>query len=255
MNAWGFNYFQNPMQTSWFNMPICLNPSFGFSLPPLFNFGVPRSSVFDNNIFNFTPPTNCCFTPQFNFGFNPTTTNPFAFLNENTKTTQTATTVSTSTPRTQKHGKYVEEEILQVQSVLKYGKGINVDELKPDLKKILVRLDKKAKELGYEMVVVDGFRSHAAQEKANRNKPKLAAPVGKSPHEYGAAIDIALYKNGKQVDISKVPEFANYAKQIGLNWGNDWSSKKEPWHFELKGWKNRSDIAREYREYNKIAVA
>ena len=74
---------------------------------------------------------------------------------------------------------------------------------------------------------------------------------------YGANYGyIALYdKNGNQVNIANIPEFADFAKSIGLAWGNDWTSKKEPWHFELANWRTRSDIAPEYRRRNNTAIA
>lgn len=258
MFVMGLNNYNNPFLNNWYNMPVSFDP-FAFQLPPLLQFGVPRYDSNNWNFFGFTPPTNFCITPSLNYNtfnfYNPfsflnghytqTTNNPFDFLN----TSQSSSTSRTQNAgKTKKKGNYVSEEILSGKEVLKLGNGVNLNNLKQDLKNILVRLDKKAKELGYTLVVSDGYRTHAQQIEAKRNKPSLAATPGKSPHEYGAAIDIALYKDGKQVNIANVPEFSNFAKQIGLSWGNDWKSKKEPWHFELAQWRNRSDIAPEYRE-------
>ncbi len=168
-------------------------------------------------------------------------TNPFGYLD----------TKSTSNIRTRKVGNRVAQEILPGKEILTIGKGINLTSLKRDMKVKLVQLSEKAKTMGYTLVVSDAFRTQEQQIAAKQNKPELAATPGKSPHEYGAGIDIALYdKNGKQVNIATVPEFSDYAKSIGLEWGNDWKSKKEPWHFQLANWQTRSDIGPEYRKRN-----
>lgn len=144
---------------------------------------------------------------------------------------------------------FVAEEVLSGHSINKC-KGANLIKLKPEMKEILVKLDAKAKELGYTMVVSDGFRSHEAQIAAKKRKPKLCATPGKSAHEYGAAIDLAMYKGGKAVSIDKIQEFADYAQSLGLEWGATWKSKYEPWHFNFVQWQARADIKDEYNQWN-----
>lgn len=144
---------------------------------------------------------------------------------------------------------FVSEELVSGYSINKC-KHTDLVNLKPEMKEILVQLDKKAQELGYTMVVSDGFRSHVTQAAAKKRKPKLCATPGKSAHEYGAAIDLAMYKDGKAVSIDKIPEFARYAQSLGLEWGATWKSKYEPWHFNFVRWQARADIRDEYNAYN-----
>lgn len=286
MFSFGEYYLQRPITNidlNWNPYPINFDLNNSFNLPPLLTYGVPRYDSNNFNVFAFTPPIEYGYIPQTNYnsqqntynpfvflepkntnvgaGFtnpfaflNPTQTyssqgfdNPFAFLN----TRSTATSKTSTKNKTRKIGKRVAEEILPGKEVLKIGNGVNLSSLNRDLKVKLVRLSEKAKELGYTLVVSDGYRTHEQQIAAKRNKPRLAATPGKSPHEYGAGIDIALYdRNGNQVNIANVPQFTDFAKTIGLSWGNDWKSKKEPWHFELANWRTRSDIGPEYRRRN-----
>ena len=293
MLSFGEYYLRNnPInQSNWNPYLVSFDLNNSLNLPYILTHGIPKYTSDNWNIFSFTPPLEFGYIPPINYGFqqiafNPfafltqTTTNnnsnnpfgfitgipsfitynpsenPFSFLNNRTKNSNTGTTQITSTNRTRKVGQRVAEEILPGKEVLKIGNGINLSSLNKDLKVKLVRLSEKAEQLGYTLVVSDGFRTHEQQIAAKRNKPRLAATPGKSPHEYGAGIDIALYdKNGKQVNIANIPEFADFAKSIGLAWGNDWTSKKEPWHFELANWRTRSDIAPEYRRRNNTAIA
>ena len=148
---------------------------------------------------------------------------------------------------------YISEEVLPGCYVHK-GKYLNTKDLKPYMKEALVKLSRKAEELGYTLVVSDGFRSHAAQVDLKRRKPRLAATPGKSAHEYGVAVDVGLYKDGKFVDIYKtVPEFGAYAESIGLEWGARWRTKYEPWHFNIRDWRELADVRPEYRQYNHLA--
>lgn len=126
----------------------------------------------------------------------------------------------------------------------------NLGGLRPDLKHAVAELSKLAEQHGYTLVVSDGYRSIAEQAAAKKRKPNLVATPGYSPHNYGCAIDVALYENGsdKPTNITQLSWFHSYAKNtLGLDWGHDWSSKDEPWHFERKGWnKAGSDAHQEY---------
>lgn len=285
------NYYQNPiLQANWNPYFVSFDPTDTYNLPSLFTHGIPRYDSENYNIFAFTPSLEFPYIPPANFhlpnnpfaflDYNTTPTNtfrpyplddpipyqtgielsnnPFAFLNQETakRTNGVISGNGSKSIRTRKVGNRVAQEVLPGKEVLTIGKGIKLDSLKQDMKVKLVQLSEKASSMGYTLVVSDAFRTHQQQIDAKRRKPKLAATPGKSPHEYGAGIDIALYdKNGKQVNIANLPEFSNYAKSLGLTWGNDWNSKKEPWHFELANWRSRSDIAPEYRRYNNASIA
>ena len=136
---------------------------------------------------------------------------------------------------------------LNGQTVYTYA-GIDIDRLKPEMKDKLIKLTKEAEKHGYKLFVSSGFRSHSSQASLKKRKPGLAASAYKSAHEYGCALDLGLInEKGQKVDIKNVPWFYNYAtKNLGLEWGQNWKSKKESWHFNLKSWQYRTDVRREY---------
>ena len=99
-----------------------------------------------------------------------------------------------------------------------------------------------AEDLGLTLVYSDMDRSVSVSNKANAEKGSIVAKGGESPHNFGTACDICLFKNG--VEVSKRSElfkqFANLAKQKSGNriaWGGDWKKKDEEHHFELRDWK------------------
>ena len=99
-----------------------------------------------------------------------------------------------------------------------------------------------AEELGLTLVYSDMDRSVSASNASRKKKGNIVAPGGKSPHNYGTACDICLFKDGKQVSTKSAQfrEFANLVKQKSNNqiaWGGDWSKKNEEHHFELRNWK------------------
>jgi len=131
--------------------------------------------------------------------------------------------------------------------------GVDIQNLKPCMKDALIEMNEKAKELGYDLVLSSGYRSHESQKRLKKEKPKYAASPYKSAHEYGVAIDMCLYKNGEKVSVDKVPEFAHYAESLGLIWGGRWKNQYEPWHFNMNDWKDLAEVRDEYRRLNSLA--
>lgn len=251
-----FNFFQQP---SYF-MPAQNNLNMGLfnSSYPTFNTGfVPNTfSANSTPLFNFNNSAYNFLSADFNT--NKSSDN-IALSNAKTKLEDKTVKKDNFNPKVSRSSvtnlniPTVKEEVAEGYSVHK-GTYINLKDLKPDMKETLVKLDKKAKELGYTMVVIDGFRSHATQAAAYRKKPKWCARPGKSAHEYGAAVDLALYdKNGKQISIDRVPEFGKYAQSLNLVWGATWDNKKEPWHFNFVNWQARADIKSEYDKWKNYA--
>lgn len=265
-----FNLFSNMMnkmfvpQTPVFQMPVFQAPTYQtptFQMPQTY----PQQSVF-NYTNNYTNPFSTPVTPtRFQqpvfdysniFSQQTTTTTQTTTVQQpaiQSATTRTASTASNttqkSTPSSLKASGVVCKEVNGYKvNTFRYT---NLQGLRADMKEKVVAMSKKAEQLGYTMVISDGFRSHEQQATAKKKKPTLCAAPGKSAHEYGAAIDIALYdKNGKQISVKYVKEFANYATQtLGLGWGQNWQSKKEDWHFELANYRNLP----EYRSYNGLA--
>ena len=248
-NIWGNNMFMSsfqymPSMTNWFN-PLCgaftnFIPQINMFAPPIYStyMTIPKaskpvvpetkpeqipeeeSSVGKNldidELYNITIPSLSYDDLETELT-NIKGDNVLPVVSEKPKTNFKPK--STKTNLGNKNFPVVAEELLPGCFINK-GKYLNIKDLKPYMKDILVKLDKKAKELGYSLVVIDGFRSHATQAAAKKRKPKLCAPAGKSAHEYGVAVDLALYdSNGKQVSIDKVLPFATYAQSLGLEWG------------------------------------
>ena len=97
-------------------------------------------------------------------------------------------------------------------------------------------------EHGYEMVLVEGFRSPERQaELAAKGGAVTLAGAGQSCHQYGLAVDSALYRDGKlQWDMEDAWTRRGYflygelAVEAGLEWGGNWRSIKDYVHLEMK---------------------
>lgn len=241
-----------------------------------FNSYIPSNSIFMGNFtnfyssnFDFNFSSLASFMPKINFDFSgifsknnsisctyPQVT-PLAGaakLFETPKLTKPETVTNKNNVKVENISS--KEVTINGTTVHKLG-GANLNDLQPDLKDSLVKLTKLADQHGYKLVVSDGHRSISEQADLKRRKPSLAATPGKSAHNYGCAIDIALYEKStsKQVDITKLPWFYNYAKDtLGLAWGQDWKNHiKESWHFERKDWnKAGSDVYLAYCKQNGI---
>ena len=95
---------------------------------------------------------------------------------------------------------------------------------------------------GYRMVLVEGFRSAQRQaELAAKGGSVTRAGAGQSCHQYGMAVDSALYRDGKLQWDMRDPWvrrgyflYGELAQQVGLEWGGSWRSIKDYVHLEWK---------------------
>ncbi|MGY0557649.1 M15 family metallopeptidase [Lysobacter sp. A421] len=95
---------------------------------------------------------------------------------------------------------------------------------------------------GYQMVLVEGYRSPQRQAAlARRGGAVTGAKAGQSCHQYGLAVDSALYRDGKlQWDMDDPWTRRGYflygelATDAGLEWGGNWRSIKDYVHLEQK---------------------
>lgn len=95
---------------------------------------------------------------------------------------------------------------------------------------------------GYRMVLVEGFRSAQRQaELAAKGAGVTRAGAGQSCHQYGLAIDSAVYRDGKLQWDMRDPWvrrgyflYGELARQVGLEWGGSWRSIKDYVHLEWK---------------------
>jgi peptidoglycan LD-endopeptidase CwlK len=112
-------------------------------------------------------------------------------------------------------------------------------------------LVKRAYARGVEIQITQGLRTMAEQARLYAQGrtapgPKVTnAPPGSSWHNFGLAIDFALYKKGStallwdtRIDQDRDGaadwmEVAQEAKKLGFAWGGDWTSFKDYPHFEM----------------------
>lgn len=112
---------------------------------------------------------------------------------------------------------------------------------------------------GIEIEMTDGWRGKADQEAAKANGASNAS-FGNSPHNYGAAFDVAVIQNNQLCwPDEKSPIFWVWRKigeagiRQGLQWGNDWDMNGIPDdtenkkalgpidrpHFQYPGWRKK----------------
>ncbi|WYX18186.1 M15 family metallopeptidase [Achromobacter xylosoxidans] len=85
-------------------------------------------------------------------------------------------------------------------------------------------------EHGYEMVLIEGYRSPERQEElASKGSHVTNAGAYQSYHQYGLAADSAFLRDGKVVVSEKDPWamrgyelFGETAERVGLTWGGRW---------------------------------
>lgn len=112
----------------------------------------------------------------------------------------------------------------------------------PDFRQRILAIYRVMREqYGYRMVLVEGYRSPERQAELAREGRATNAGAGQSCHQYGLAIDSALFRDGKlQWDMEDPWTRRGYflygqlAAQAGLEWGGNWRSLKDYVHLEMK---------------------
>lgn len=108
--------------------------------------------------------------------------------------------------------------------------------------KLLVVFRLMKEQHGYEMVLIEGYRSPERQNQlAAMGGHVTRAGGGQSYHQYGLAADCAFLRNGKVV-ISEADPWAakgyelygQMAQSVGMVWGGSWRSIKDLGHVELR---------------------
>lgn len=97
-------------------------------------------------------------------------------------------------------------------------------------------------EHGYEMVLIEGYRSPERQQQLFQQGPHVThAGAGQSYHQYGRAADCAFLKDGRIViserDAWAARGYALYgavAQSAGLEWGGGWRKLQDLGHVELR---------------------
>lgn len=103
-------------------------------------------------------------------------------------------------------------------------------------------VDDIEKETDWKVSIISGLRSRTEQIQLKRENPRNA-PVNKSRHVLGRAIDINLYrreglqiiwlKKGNSLDSWQKSGAVKIAKRYGLLWGGSYRNYHDPVHFEI----------------------
>lgn len=98
-----------------------------------------------------------------------------------------------------------------------------------------------AKSTGITVQVLSGTRTYAEQDGLFNQRPKVTnARGGQSNHNFGIALDVGLFKDGKyltganRTEEKAYTDFAGLVKSRvkGIDWGGDWKSFKDQPHYE-----------------------
>ncbi|MCE7032159.1 M15 family metallopeptidase [Lysobacter sp. GX 14042] len=116
------------------------------------------------------------------------------------------------------------------------------DRVDAGLRQQLLAIHQAMARQGYRMVLVEGYRSPGRQaELARRGSGTTLAGAGRSCHQYGLAVDSALYRDGRlQWDMGDPWTRRGYllygrlATDAGLEWGGNWRSLKDYVHVEAR---------------------
>lgn len=112
--------------------------------------------------------------------------------------------------------------------------------LKPALVSKVRALIKLAAAEGYLLLVTNGFRSVAEQNKlyaqgrTTKGKIVTNAKGGQSNHNFGEAVDLGfIVQNEISWEESLYYKIGGWAAKVGLKWGGNWKSIKDKPHVEI----------------------
>ncbi|HDX0810278.1 TPA: M15 family metallopeptidase [Stenotrophomonas maltophilia] len=112
----------------------------------------------------------------------------------------------------------------------------------PDLKEKIEAIQEVMEAEGFDIRPVEGYRSPERQTALLASASGVTS-VGawSSCHNYGLALDAAIYVNGKPSwnmsdphVIAGYERFGELAEILGLNWGGRWTSPKDYPHVEMR---------------------
>ncbi|GEM_PF-211992 len=116
------------------------------------------------------------------------------------------------------------------------------NKLDPVFAQLVLRVMERLRTKGIQMVLLEGYRSPERQEAlASREVKVTAARGGQSKHQYGMAVDLAPFRDGRLVISESDPWAAQVyeiygqeAEAVGLVWGGRWSFR-DLVHIEAPG--------------------
>ncbi|MGH8055396.1 MAG: M15 family metallopeptidase [Stenotrophomonas sp.] len=116
------------------------------------------------------------------------------------------------------------------------------EQIDPDLQqRVLAIYEVMRRQYGYEMVLVEGYRSPERQAELMAAGKATRAGAWQSCHQYGLGVDSAPIRNGKLQWNMEDPWtqrgyylYGELAQQAGLEWGGSWRSIKDFVHVEMR---------------------
>ncbi|HEX7988530.1 MAG TPA: M15 family metallopeptidase [Stenotrophomonas sp.] len=114
------------------------------------------------------------------------------------------------------------------------------NQIDPDLQqRVLAIYEVMRRQYGYEMVLIEGYRSPERQAELMAGGKATRAGAWQSCHQYGLGVDSAPIRDGRlQWDMEDPWTRRGYflygelAEQAGLDWGGNWRSIKDYVHVE-----------------------
>ena len=150
-------------------------------------------------------------------------------------------------------GKKAPNEIRKIDTPALVGDGKTADSrsegniatLHPRVRPYARALIEKTATQGILIKVTSGMRSYEEQAELYRKYRAggpVAAPPGKSNHNFGLAFDITIFKGSDDPEKAKTPVWESPAykavgaigTEIGLEWGGNWKSRVDEPHFQLR---------------------
>jgi peptidoglycan L-alanyl-D-glutamate endopeptidase CwlK len=113
-----------------------------------------------------------------------------------------------------------------------------LEKVHPELKKRVSELLDNLSKKSLDVRVVQGLRTFAEQDALFAKRPKVTnARGGQSNHNYGLAVDLCPFKDGKPdwEDTKTFNVIGVEAKKLGLEWGGDWKRLVDKPHVQLPG--------------------
>ncbi len=107
--------------------------------------------------------------------------------------------------------------------------GAHIDRINPGMYKALIDMAEEYKQkTGKPITVTDGFRSMEEQTRLYQQKPDLAAPPGRSMHQFGVAADIGTATGNELGEMGLLDKYGFTRPMYPGRRGG----KVEPWHIE-----------------------
>lgn len=134
---------------------------------------------------------------------------------------------------------------------------MSLENVHPVLAAKALKIIDLAKADGHTLIVTQGFRSFAEQDKLYNKRPRVTrARGGQSYHNYGLAVDFAFTVNGKlDWTDSLYRKIGKWAAAVGLEWGGNWTSFKDLPHVQFPNMpSNANHLLQLYRQKGIAAV-